>query len=119
LKYCYGESTDTRPIGRSIIAPTAPNRETPPASRSAGASDPVASAIAPAALGPAACPIPKKSVTNPSPADANRGPRRSPQAAAITAGMDQAERPKRIAEMINPVGSGQRAKRLKETACIR
>ena len=81
----------------------------------AGASEPAASATAPAALGAAAWPRPKKRVTNPKPAGANRGPSKSPQIAAIMAGMLQADRPNRAAERVSPAGEGRSANRPKAT----
>jgi hypothetical protein len=67
------------------------------ANRNAGTRVFSQSSSAPATKGPRACPIPIKSVTNPSAAGARRGPIRSPQAEAIMAGMLQAvtQRPRR------------------------
>ena len=101
---------------RSNREPTAPNKATPEASNSAGDKDWLASAMTPATLGPAACPIPKKSVIKPSPAGASLGPSRSPHVAAIIAGILHAERPNRIAERANPGVEGQSANKPKAAA---
>jgi hypothetical protein len=63
--------------------------------------------------------MPKKSVMKPRAAGAIRGPRTSPQVAAMIAGILQAVRPNRIAETVKPVGADHRANKLKETACIK
>ena len=75
--------------------------------------------MAPATLGPSACPIPKKRVTKPNAAGVILGLKRSPHAAAMIAGMLQAESPKRTAERVNPGGAGQRANRPKATAWVK
>jgi len=72
--------------------------------------------MAPAMLGDAACPTPKKSVMNPRAAGANLGPSMSPQVAAMIAGILQADRPKRTAEIVYPVETGQRANKLNAIA---
>ena len=57
----------------------------------------------------------RKMVMNPTAAGANCEPRTSPHVAAMIAGILQAERPYKIAEMVNPGGDGQMTKRPKAT----
>ncbi len=69
-----------------------------PATRNGIVNELLTSARYPPRAGPMDCPIPKKSVTNPSAAGARRGPTKSPAVAAIMVGILHAVSPKRKAD---------------------
>lgn len=76
-----------------------PMNERHPAAKKGMVKEPLMSARYPPSAGPKAWPTPKNRVMNPSPAGAERGPTKSPTAAATIVGILQAVSPNIMAEI--------------------